>query len=46
MLMICYYKPVVNIQNTQDVEWEIETLTMKFLECVTAGEFGETWEGH
>ena len=37
-------KPV-NIQNTQDEEWEIERSTMKFLECTTAGEFGETWKG-
>ena len=37
-------KPV-NILTTQD-KWEIKRPSIKFLKCLTAGEFGETWEGH
>ena len=37
-------KPV-NIPTTQDM-WEIERSTIKFLKCLTAGEFGETWEAN
>ena len=36
-------KPV-NISTTQD-KWEIERSSIKFLKCLTAGEFGETWKG-
>ena len=37
-------KPV-NIPTTQD-KWEIERLSIKFVKCLTVGEFGETWEGY
>ena len=38
-------KPV-NRPTTQDEEWEIERLSIKFLKCLNAGEFGETWEAN
>ena len=37
-------KPV-NIPTTQDM-WEIERPSIKFLKCLTTGEFGEIWEAN
>ena len=37
-------KPVY-IPTTQDM-WEIERSSIKFVKCLIAGEFGETWEGY
>ena len=37
-------KPV-NILTTHDM-WEIERPLIEFLKCLTAGEFGETWEAN
>ena len=37
-------KPV-NVPTTQD-KWEIERSSIEFLKCLTAGEFGETWEAN
>ena len=43
-LIVPITKPV-NIPTTQDEEWEIERSSIKFLKCLTVGEFGEIWEG-
>ena len=42
LLTVPVTKPV-NIPTTQDM-WEIERSSIKILECLTAGRFGETWE--
>ena len=44
LLTVPITKPV-NIPTTQDM-WEIERSSIKILECLTAGRFGETWEAN
>ena len=36
----------VNIPIATNKEWEINKSHIKFLKCINAGQFGETWEGN